>query len=168
MKKLICSALLMATGFVATNNATAAAHQWMEGNTCYVFKQNKLSTKQACQVYRESGANSAYPTYGFENYIAKVPKAGVISVVNSTSCQSENSCKHQHTVNEKKAVTQYRQAKSPYKAITQKQAEKMSQNAIENLLTCDKTVDGKLEICTGKETSYDVPDTFPSWTGYHN
>ncbi len=164
-KSTILSLLGASISVFFVNQANAGAHQSLQQTTCYVFKQGKLTTKAKCPMYVDEGANSAYPTYGFYNYSVNVPKAGVIHVINSTSCQSENSCKTTHTVNKKKAVSQFRYANQGYKVVSEKQAEKLSATVREKLLSCDKTTDGKLEICTGEITggrSVDVEDT-PKW-----
>ncbi|USZ14180.1 hypothetical protein NGM44_07195 [Moraxella sp. FZFQ2102] len=162
MKKFLAIALL-GFGLAASGSALAGAAQMFGKTTCYVFSNGKLQSKAQCQMYKEEGANSVYPTYGFDNYKVKTPKHGVISVINSTSCERENWCESEHTINGKNATSQYRAATKGYKILTEDQAFKTK-----GALICDKTNNGKLEICTpiekkGLSMGFDF-DSLPSWT----
>lgn len=163
MKKLLLLALA-GTGFMCANSANAGVATMLGDGTCYVFKQGKFNTKSQCKVYTESGANSVYPMYGFENYSVKIPQVGVIKKIASTNCMSEKSCKSIYTVNGKKAKSEYRFTNQGYQIVSNKQAEKLlkANSDRQDLLTCDKTIDNKLEICmpvndTGKSEMADRP-----------
>lgn len=162
MKKLILLGL-MGLGFASSHSANAGVGRELGDTTCYVFKQNKLNTKSPCKQYNVMGANAVYPSYSFENYSVKIPKVGVIDVVNSTPCERENKCQTTYTVNGKPAVGQFRLLNQQYKVISAKQGQNLDYSS--NLLKCDRTTDNKLEICTPSKPAKEfIPvNDPPSW-----
>lgn len=163
MKKLLIMGAL-GMGLMYGHTAMAGVQSSVGKTTCYTFKKDKLIDKAKCDFYMVEGANSMYPMYGFEDYSVKTPKM-VIHVENSTSCESENDCETTHTVNDKEAKSSYRSIDKGYKVISNKVIEKMPyQQLNKRVLTCDKTKDGALEICTPFSKDKKSADEPPAWT----
>ena len=162
-KQAILSLVGLAGALALSNHAMAMASQSLEEGTCYVFKQGKLASKEQCEIFSEQGGNSNFPSYGYENYSVKMPKAGVLHVVNSINCHSAKQCTSKHTLNKKKAVSQYRKNTKGYQVVSAKQAENLSYEAQESLLRCDKTTDGKLELCTANKEMVEYGAEAPRW-----
>lgn len=136
--------------------ASADVHSGDKGKTtCYVFKNNKLVTKNSCSYKATIGGST---TYGISDYDFTIKGFGDIStyshsnaIINSQGepiINANGSVKSQisMTVNKKPAIARYRQLTSynllPYGAedVYQKQNSK-------NVLSCMATKNNSLEVC---------------------
>lgn len=149
MKKILLLALSV-TGVLYTNGAVASrVDHYITNDTCYVFKQNKLVTQSACQIYNQEAADGS-----FSYHAMKIPKVGVIKVVNNSS---------EYTVNGKKAISQYRDKSKVNKVLSEKQIQQVDES---QRLDCDKSQDNKLEICKSAlstDNNFKTVDEPPKW-----